>query len=206
MQFSPNNRSIPIRSFLIFQTTLSNCCQLFASKTRQSSCRSHKRYTAHGITCPRVNYPVGKGEGTPSWPASEGGTPSWPSQGYPPSHDLGTPAWVWVPPPGTGIPLGRDLGPVTEIPHLKDMGPIEVSWDGDGVAPPPDLNRHAHLWNITSLRTMSADDTWQQTNCYLSATVRCEQVTREQTPLEMFYITAVLLQLDNFMIANIKIP
>ena len=33
--------------------------------------------------------------------------------------------WDW------GTPW-RDLGPVTEVPPGKDMGPVEVLWDGDG--------------------------------------------------------------------------
>ena len=44
--------------------------------------------------------------------------------------------------PGTGVPPGKDMGPVEilwdgdRVPQ-KDIGPVEVLWDGDGVKPPP---------------------------------------------------------------------
>ena len=62
--------------------------------------------------------------------------------GYPRSvlagWDLGTPpAWDWgTPHLGLGYALRRNLGPVTGVPPRKDMGPVEVLWDGDGVPPP----------------------------------------------------------------------
>ena len=67
--------------------------------------------------------------------------------GYPPSQN-------WVPSClGLGAPLRRDLGPVTGVPQKghgtsvsimgwrlgtprKDMEPVEVLWNGDGVPPP----------------------------------------------------------------------
>ena len=54
-----------------------------------------------------------------TWPG--GGTPLWGPQ-----------------PPGT---LGRYLGPVTRVPPPpgKDMVPVEVLWDGDGVPPRKDI-------------------------------------------------------------------
>ena len=62
----------------------------------------------------------------PGW--GGGGTPSWPDWGYP--------ILTW---PRVGVPLppGRDLGPFTGGPPEKDVGPVEVLWDGDGVPPLP---------------------------------------------------------------------
>ena len=72
----------------------------------------------------------------------------------------------YTPPPGTGVPLplGRDLGPVTEEPPertwnqwkyygmemgtpRKDMGPVEVLWDGDGYPPRKDMGPVEVLWD-----------------------------------------------------------
>ena len=52
-----------------------------------------------------------------------------PGLGYNPSWDWCTPTWDW------SIQLGRDLGPVTGTPPRKDMGPVEVLWDEDGMPP-----------------------------------------------------------------------
>ena len=59
--------------------------------------------------------------------------------------DWGTPHpdWARVPPIwdlGLGYPRGMNLGPVTGVPPRKDMGPVEILWDGDGV-PALHLNR-----------------------------------------------------------------
>ena len=67
---------------------------------------NRKRHTAGGITCPSVTCRGGGGV---------------------PHPDL---AGDWA------TPLGRDLKPVTGVPAAKDMGPVEVLWDGDGVPPP----------------------------------------------------------------------
>ena len=40
------------------------------------------------------------------------------------------------------------------VPRRKDMGPVEVLWDGDGVAPPP--HECEQTENITSHRTSYA--------------------------------------------------
>ena len=55
-----------------------------------------------------------------------GGYPilSWP-KGYPILSRLEYPTWDW------GTPKG-DMGPVTRVPSRKDMGPVEVLWDGAG--------------------------------------------------------------------------
>ena len=50
-----------------------------------------------------------------------------------------TPVLTWQevsPCLGLGYPLRRDLGPVTGVPPRKNMGPVEVLWDGHG-APLP---------------------------------------------------------------------
>ena len=49
--------------------------------------------------------------------------------------------------PGTGVPLptpSRDLGSVTGVPFRKNMGPVEVLWDGDGLNPPSHLCGQTH--------------------------------------------------------------
>ena len=64
--------------------------------------------------------------------------------GYPLARTGVSPIWDWGTPqpglgyplPGNGIPPGRDLGPVTRVPHGKDMGLVEVLWDGDASPPP----------------------------------------------------------------------
>ena len=82
------------------------------------------------------------GQGVPHPYPGQGGTPlPWPG-GYPilargtclelmyPQKGLG---------PDTGVPLGKDMGPVEVIwdgigyPPSKDMGPVEVLWDVNGV-------------------------------------------------------------------------
>ena len=54
------------------------------------------------------------------------------------------PAWTGVPQPGAWVPSPRkDMGPVEVIqdgdgvPQRKDMGPVEILCDEDGVSPPP---------------------------------------------------------------------
>ena len=85
---------------------------------------------------------------TPSAALSWGGTPSL--AGVPPCPDLargypipgqGTPppsgpGWGPPPPPLSGPGLGTPLG--------KDLGPVEVLWNGDGV--PPWVWTDRHLW------------------------------------------------------------
>ena len=94
-----------------------------------------------------------------------GGTPSL-AEGYSIPAQVGTlslpggtPSLAGVPPhpnlarvlgPVIEVPPGRDLGPVTGLPpwegtwdqslgypHGKDIGPVEVLLNGDGVPPPP---------------------------------------------------------------------
>ena len=73
-----------------------------------------------------------------------GGSPiqSWPSSGYPIQDRGGTLILFW----GTLPPTTRkDTRPVTGVPPGKDMGPMEVLWDGDGVT--PCLERTWDQWN-----------------------------------------------------------
>ena len=67
-------------------------------------------------------------------PALAGIPPHPDLAGYPPSH-LDLPG---VPPPPEGT-WDQSLG---YPPHGKDMEPLKVIWDGDGVPPPPGVNRH----------------------------------------------------------------
>ena len=65
-------------------------------------------------------------------------TPSW-----------GTPSQDW----GTLCPLTRNGVPpeMTDtshwVPSRKDMGPVEVLWDGDGVPPGKDMRPVEVLWD-----------------------------------------------------------
>ena len=56
---------------------------------------------------------------------------------------------LYVPPrPGLGFPPGRDLGIVTGVPPPgKDMGPVEVLWDGDEVPPRKAMRPVKVLWD-----------------------------------------------------------
>ena len=85
------------------------------------------RRIKYSICCPIQGgiYP-GRGGGVPIL-AREGTYPGW---GVPPS-------WGTFPCP--------DLGLVTGVPPRKDMGPVEVLWDRDGVSP-----RCGQTENITS--------------------------------------------------------
>ena len=65
---------------------------------------------------------------------------------------------------GTGVPLqkgpgtshwGTHLEPVTGVPPRKNMGPLEVLWDGHGV-PSPRCEQADACENSTSRRTMYA--------------------------------------------------
>ena len=59
--------------------------------------------------------------------------------------DLGVPHHGY-PHLGLGYP-GRDLEPVTGVPPQKDMGPVEVLWDGDGVSPQMEMGPVEVLWD-----------------------------------------------------------
>ena len=97
--------------------------------------RERNRHTA---CCPILG---GEG-GTPSWvPPTPylargishpwtGGTPYWVTPQ--PGQDGGYPVW------GTGVGCLPGKGPGTSHwgTPLKDMGPVEVLWDGNGVPPP----------------------------------------------------------------------
>ena len=134
---------------------------------------NRKRRTTHSITCPgggggAAPHPdLARGYPILTW-LGGGGNPSSLGQGvpilrYPPSQDWGIPpAWDW----GTPPQQGKDLGPVTGVPPRKDMGPVEVLWDGDGTSgsimgwrwgnfppPPPGCEQTE---NITSRRTSYA--------------------------------------------------
>ena len=65
-------------------------------------------------------------------------------KGYPCQVSTGGIPWVPPCPDLAGVPLSdKDMGPVEVlwdgdmVPPGKDMGPVEVLWDGDGVHPPP---------------------------------------------------------------------
>ena len=65
-------------------------------------------------------------------PSLVGGTPSWGT----PGKGLGTSHWGTPPPERTWDQwryYGMDMG----YSPRKDMGPVEVLWDGDGVTPTP---------------------------------------------------------------------
>ena len=102
----------------------SNVCAFeYILLTRKSSCVNARGIPTaayqvlHLLSYPGGGYPMpGQGEVSPSW---------YPP---PPHPDL---AGDGVPPPW-GTPC-RDLGPVTGVPPRKDMGPVEVLWDGDGI-------------------------------------------------------------------------
>ena len=51
--------------------------------------------------------------------------------------------------------LGGDLGPVSRVPPGKDMGPVEVLWDGQGV-PHPRVDRHIPVKTVPSRRITHA--------------------------------------------------
>ena len=84
--------------------------------------RERKRHTVHPVSS------------TPSAVLSREGYPSL-TRGYPiPGYPLSWPDWG-VPIPGWGYPREGTLDQSLGYPPGKDMGPVEVSWDGDGVPP-----------------------------------------------------------------------
>ena len=100
-----------------------------------------------------------------------GGTLSWPGQ-YP-IWLVHTPTWLgvfhphvrdWDTPqkgPGRtshwGTPKEGTWGQSLGYPPRKDMGPVEVLWDGDGVTPPPPgVNRQTPVKTVPSRRTTYA--------------------------------------------------
>ena len=102
----------------------------------------------HSICCPipRVGgYPI------PDWghtPIAGWGTPLfWPYNGGYPIPGQGTPIWTWLryPPP-----------------PRKDMGPVEVLWDGEGVLLRKDMGPEEVFWDGD--RVLSSGVDWQ-TNC-----------------------------------------
>ena len=107
--------------------------------------RERKRRIKYSIRCPIP------GGGTPS--LDRRGTPSLDgrgTRGYP-IPGCGTPHLDLV-----GVLPERDLGPVTEVSPGKDMGPVEVLWDGDGVPPPPGVDRQTLVKTVPSRRTTYA--------------------------------------------------
>ena len=101
-----------------------------------------KKRTACGITCPSVTCP----RGTPSWPGWGWGYPS-PGWGVP-HPDLAGRGYSFLgyPLARTGVPLTLAWVPPIKGPGTshwdtpgKDMGPVEVLWDGDGVPPRKDI-------------------------------------------------------------------
>ena len=62
-----------------------------------------------------------------------------------------------------GVPPVRDPGPVTGVPHRKDMRPAEVLWDGDGVPPKKDMGPVEVLLDGDGY---SLERTWDQWKYY----------------------------------------
>ena len=92
------------------------------NKTRKFSCVNTRGILLAAYQVLHLlSYPGGRGGGTPSL---AGGGYSIPDQG------VGGPDLA-----GEYPILGRDLGPVIGVPPGKDMGPVEVLWDGDGLPP-----------------------------------------------------------------------
>ena len=99
-------------------------------------------------------YPILGWGGVPHpWPA---GTPgSGTILGYPPRKGPGTSHWGTPPP-------RKDMGPVEvlwdgyDVPPGKDMGPVEALWDGYGVTPPPPMDRQTPVKTVPSRRTTYA--------------------------------------------------
>ena len=92
-----------------------------------SKLHENLRETARGVP-PQHNlskYNLSRGGGGTPARLSPEGTLSWST----PHQDWGTTYQDWdVSPPGTGVPPGRDLGPVTGVnpPARKHIGPVEV--------------------------------------------------------------------------------
>ena len=133
--------------------------------------RNRKRRTARCITCPSITYTGGVIQ---SWPGSgypmpgQGGIPSC---GTPPPGQYwgtGSPTWDWGTPQdgmwdqSLGYPsqertrdqwkyYGMEMG----YHPRKDIGPVELLWDGDGVPPPAGCEQTE---NITYRRTSYAGD------------------------------------------------
>ena len=93
------------------------------------------------LCCPILG---GGGGGLPhSWP---GGYPipgwgwhpilSWLGVPHPQLVEVCPPV-IGYPLPGTEAPPRMDLGPLTGVPSVKDMEPVEELWDRDGVPSPP---------------------------------------------------------------------
>ena len=85
---------------------------------------NRKSRTARAITCPRITYQGGGGYPMLSWP------------GY-------------ILPLNWCIPQKGPRTSYCGIPPRKDMGPVEVLWDGDRVPPPPWGWTDKQIENIT---------------------------------------------------------
>ena len=95
------------------------------------ACRPQHIQSVHGLSCLGVGVPH---------PVLAGGTPSrsgWGRRVIMGESIMDTPSWV--------TPFGRDLGPVQllldgdGVPPGKDVGPVEVLWDGNKVPPRKDM-------------------------------------------------------------------
>ena len=96
-------------------------------------CTQARNYADEGSTLalkPEVTRPevqnMGISDPRPDW--------GYPGVGTPPPEAGVSPPWIGVPPTWDwGTPLGKDLRLVTGVPPGKNMGPVEVLWNGDGV-------------------------------------------------------------------------
>ena len=106
-------------------------------QTRKFSCGIRNRHTVHDITCPSMSC-MGGVYPNLSWQGGNQSCPGWgvthPVLALGVSHPVlarGYPILSWL----GGMPCWG-LGSVTGVPSRRDMGPVEVLWDGDRVPPP----------------------------------------------------------------------
>ena len=118
-------------------------------KPQEAYCQHHN-LSKHNLSWKGDPIPA-RGLSIPGWgvphpdlargvPLSCGTTPSWPGRGYPIpgwgctpviGYPLSWPSWGY---PIMGYPY-PDYGPVTGVYSRKDLGPVEVLCNGDGVPP-----------------------------------------------------------------------
>ena len=106
---------------------------IYTYKQENPPVENRKRRTACGITSPSITYPGGYPiltwvDGYPilTW---AGGVPHPDMAGRMPHPDLG--GGVPCPDLARGVPLTWGWG----TPLRKNMGPVQVLWDGDGIYP-----------------------------------------------------------------------
>ena len=93
---------------------------------------NRKRSTSRSVTGPSVTCPGGIPQFCPNWGYTQS-CPGWGGRTPVLSGQEGIPV-LGYPPLGTGVPPGRD-GPRTSHRGTpgRDMGPVEILWDVDGV-------------------------------------------------------------------------